>query len=96
MTTRSKAPRRTRRGQGKAEAPPQAPAPEGAEAPPQDGPDARVRQGAPRVLLVELVEDANGQASVLVRHQGVSQFEAPTLLRMAARVCEQNLGLRDA
>jgi hypothetical protein len=55
-----------------------------------------VRQGAPRVLLVELVEDANGQASVLVRHQGVSQFEAPTLLRMAARVCEQNLGLRDA
>lgn len=46
---------------------------------------------SPRHLIV-LIDEQN---RVVVQHQGITQLESPTLLRMAANVVEKQLGVRE-
>ncbi len=47
----------------------------------------------PERMIVVSLDDATGNINVV--HRGVSMFESPTVLRRAAQIVEQKLGLRE-
>jgi hypothetical protein len=54
----------------------------------------RAEPAAPKETRKTLEVEVAGNM-IYVRHQGLSQHESPTVLRLAAKIVEQQLGIRE-
>jgi hypothetical protein len=50
-----------------------------------------IKAKPPRRLIVDVLDDGK----LMIHHNGVTQTESPTLLRIAALIVERQLGIRE-